>query len=120
LANSVLYLATAPKSNAVYTAHKAGLSTAQKTGSLPPPKNILNAPTSLMKDIGYGANYQYDHDAEDGFSGQNFFPDGMNREQFYKPLERGFERDIHKRLEYWARLRARRQAGDQDSGGESS
>lgn len=120
LANSVLYLATAPKSNAVYSAHKAGLATAQKTGSLPPPKNILNAPTSLMKDIGYGANYQYDHDAEDGFSGQNFFPDGMNREQFYKPFERGFERDIHKRLEYWARLRARRQAGDQDSGGESS
>jgi len=66
-----------------------------------------------MKDIGYGANYQYDHDAEDGFSGQNFFPDGMNREQFYKPVERGFERDVQKRLEYWARLRARRQSGDE-------
>ena len=111
LANTVLYLATAPKSNAAYAAHKAGLSTAQKTGSLPPPKNILNAPTPLMKDIGYGANYQYDHDAEDGFSGQNFFPEGMNREQFYKPVERGFERDIQKRLDYWARLRAKRHAG---------
>ena len=108
LANTVLYLATAPKSNAAYVAHKAGLSTAQKTGSLPPPKHILNAPTSLMKNIGYGEGYAYDHDAEDGFSGQNYFPDGMNREQFYKPVERGFERDIQKRLDYWAKLRARR------------
>ena len=112
LANTVLYLATAPKSNAAYAAHKAGFSTAQKTGSLPPPKHILNAPTSLMKDIGYGADYQYDHDAEDGFSGQDYFPDGMNREQFYRPVERGFERDIQKRLEYWARLRERKQGGE--------
>ena len=108
LANTVLYLATAPKSNAAYVAHKAGLSTAQKTGSLPPPKHILNAPTSLMKNIGYAEGYAYDHDAEDGFSGQNYFPDGMNREQFYKPVERGFERDIQKRLDYWAKLRTRR------------
>ena len=113
LANTVLYLATAPKSNAAYVAHKAGLSTAQKTGSLPPPKHILNAPTTLMKSIGYGEGYAYDHDAEDGFSGQNFFPDGMNREQFYKPVERGFERDIQKRLDYWAKLRARRSQEEQ-------
>ena len=113
LANTVLYLATAPKSNAAYVAHKAGLKTAQRTGSLPPPKTILNAPTSMMKDLGYGADYRYDHDAEDGFSGQNYFPEGMNREQLYNPVERGFERDIRKRLEYWARLRERRnQTGD--------
>ena len=113
LANTVLYLATAPKSNAAYVAHKAGLKTAQRTGSLPPPKTILNAPTSMMKDLGYGADYSYDHDAEDGFSGQNYFPEGMNREQLYHPVERGFERDIRKRLEYWARLRERRrQTGD--------
>ena len=113
LANTVLYLATAPKSNAAYVAHKAGLKTAQRTGSLPPPKTILNAPTSMMKDLGYGADYSYDHDAEDGFSGQNYFPEGMNREQLYNPVERGFERDIRKRLEYWARLRERRnQTGD--------
>ena len=113
LANTVLYLATAPKSNAAYVAHKAGLSTAQKTGSLPPPKHILNAPTTLMKSIGYGEGYAYDHDAEDGFSGQNFFPDGMNREQFYRPVDRGFERDIQKRLDYWAKRRARRSQEEQ-------
>ena len=121
LANTVLYLATAPKSNAAYVAHKAGLKTAQRTGSLPPPKTILNAPTSMMKDLGYGADYSYDHDAEDGFSGQNYFPEGMNREQLYNPVERGFERDIRKRLEYWARLRERRnQSGDGSRDGDSN
>jgi putative ATPase len=110
LANCVLYLATAPKSNAVYTAFKAAGRSARETGSLTPPAHILNAPTRLMKDLGYGAGYQYDHDAEDGFSGQNYFPDGLPRQEFYQPVERGFERDIRKRLDYFARLRARRTA----------
>lgn len=105
LAEAMIYLATAPKSNAVYVAYKAARAAARETGSLMPPKHILNAPTKLMKNEGYGKGYQYDHDAEDAFSGQNYFPDEMKREAFYDPPERGFERDIRKRLDYWAKLR---------------
>jgi putative ATPase len=105
IAQAVIYLATAPKSNAAYMAEKAAKSSARKTGSLMPPAHILNAPTKLMKDIGYGKGYAYDHDTEAGVSGQNYFPDDMNREVYYSPVERGFERDIKKRLEYFARIR---------------
>jgi putative ATPase len=108
IAQSVIYLATAPKSNAQYIAFKAAQKAAAQHGSLMPPKHILNAPTKMMKELGYGANYAYDHDAEDGFSGQNYFPDDIPRQQFYQPVERGFERDIAKRLDYWAKLRAKR------------
>jgi putative ATPase len=105
IAQAVIYLATAPKSNATYKAMGAANRAAKETGSLMPPAHILNAPTKLMKNLGYGAGYQYDHDTEDGFSGQNYFPDGMGRPDFYRPAERGFERDIAKRLAYWAKLR---------------
>ena len=108
LAQATVYLATAPKSNAVYVAYKAAMRAAKQHGSLPPPKHILNAPTSLMEDQGYGDGYQYDHDAPDGFSGQNYFPDAMKRPQFYDPPERGFEREIKKRLAYWEGLRKKR------------
>ncbi len=107
LAQATLYLATAPKSNRLYSAYKAALRTARETGSVPPPKHILNAPTKLMKEEGYGQGYQYDHDAENAFSGQNFFPDEMARQVFYKPAPRGFEKDIEKRLAYWEKLRTR-------------
>jgi putative ATPase len=109
IVQAVIYLATAPKSNAVYVASKAANTAARETGSLMPPMHILNAPTRLMKGLGYGKGYEYDHDAEGGFSGQNYFPEGMARRQLYKPAERGFEREVIKRLEYWARLRAERQ-----------
>jgi len=102
---AILYLATAPKSNAAYNAMKSAQNAAHRTGSLMPPMHILNAPTKLMKDVGYGTGYQYDHDTPEGFSGQNYFPDEMGRVKFYKPVERGFERDIIKRLEYWQKLR---------------
>ena len=108
IAQSVIYLATAPKSNAQYMAFKAAKRAAGQHGSLMPPKHILNAPTAMMKDLGYGKGYDYDHDAEDGFSGQNYFPDAMAREAYYQPVERGFERDIAKRLDYWEKLRAKR------------
>jgi putative ATPase len=108
LAQAVTYLALAPKSNAGYAAYKAAIRAAKKTGSEPPPKHILNAPTKLMRDEGYGADYAYDHDAEDGFSGQNYFPETMTRPVFYQPVERGFERDLKKRLAYFERLRATR------------
>ncbi len=108
LAQAVTYLALAPKSNAAYVAYKAARKVAKQTGSAPPPKHILNAPTGMMKDQGYGAGYAYDHDAEDGFSGQNYFPDGMARPQLYQPVERGFERDLKKRLDYFEKLRAAR------------
>ncbi|OAN53853.1 AAA family ATPase [Paramagnetospirillum marisnigri] len=108
LAQLVIYLGTAPKSNAAYTAFKAAMKSARETGSLMPPKHILNAPTKLMKEIGYGKGYQYDHDAPDGFSGQNYFPDEMPRRRFYDPVERGFEREVRKRLDYWDKLRARK------------
>jgi len=109
LAQAVTYLALAPKSNAGYVAYKAARSHAKKTGSAPPPKHILNAATSLMKEQGYGEGYAYDHDAEDGFSGQNYFPDEMGRPALYLPVERGFERDLKKRMDYFARLRAKRE-----------
>jgi len=109
LAQAVIYLALAPKSNAAYMAWKAAARAAKASGSQPPPKHILNAPTGLMKDQGYGEGYAYDHDAPDGFSGQDYFPEGMKRPVFYTPAERGFERDLSKRLAWFARLRARRQ-----------
>ena len=108
LAQATVYIATAPKSNATYTAFSAASQRAKQTGSLAPPKIILNAPTKLMKQQDYGAGYRYDHDQPDAFSGQNYFPDGMPRETYYSPPERGFERDIKKRLEYWAKLRRER------------
>ncbi|KFC67497.1 putative polynucleotide enzyme with nucleotide triphosphate hydrolase domain protein [Bosea sp. LC85] len=108
LANTVIYLATAPKSNAAYIAYKAARRTAKEGGSLMPPKTILNAPTKLMKEEGYGADYAYDHDAPDAFSGQNYWPDALGRQLFYDPPERGFEREIRKRLEYWEKLRTER------------
>lgn len=105
LAEALIYLATAPKSNAAYTAYKAAQKTASETGSLMPPRHILNAPTKLMKSEGYGKGYKYDHDSENAFSGQNYFPEGMQRKEFYDPPERGFEREIRKRLDYWNKLR---------------
>lgn len=108
LAQAVLYLATAPKSNAAYTAYGAAQRSAQEHGSLMPPMHIVNAPTKLMKDLGYGKGYDYDHNTENAFSGQNYFPDGMKRETYYHPAERGFEREILKRLEYWNKLREKR------------
>ena len=109
LAEAVVYLATAPKSNAAYVAYKAAMRTAREQGSLAPPKIILNAPTKLMEEDGYGDGYQYDHDAPDAFSGQNYFPDAFKeRPTFYDPPERGFEREIKKRLEYWAKRRRER------------
>ncbi|HVZ08509.1 MAG TPA: replication-associated recombination protein A [Rhodopila sp.] len=112
IAQVVLYLGTAPKSNAVYTAFGQARRAAKATGSLMPPAHILNAPTKLMKTLGYGAGYEYDHEAEEAFSGQNYFPDGMAREQFYRPRDRGFEREIGRRLAHWAELRAKRQDGE--------
>lgn len=110
LSQAVAYLALAPKSNAGYVAYKSAVRAAKQTGSEPPPKHILNAPTSLMKDQGYGDGYAYDHDAEDGFSGQNYFPDGMKRERYYDPVDRGFERELKKRVAYFDGLRAKRKA----------
>ena len=110
LAQSVVYLALAPKSNGVYVAYKAARAAAKETGSHPPPLHIRNAPTKLMKSLGYGADYAYDHDQEDAFSGQNYFPDGMKRPVYYAPPERGFERELIKRIDYFAKLRARRNA----------
>jgi putative ATPase len=105
LAQAVIYVATAPKSNAAYVAYKAARRLAQEKGSLTPPQTILNAPTALMREAGYGVNYQYDHDAPDAFSGQNYWPDALERQKIYQPVERGFEREIAKRLDYWERLR---------------
>jgi putative ATPase len=114
IAQSVIYLATAPKSNAAYRAVSAAMKEARRSGSLMPPKHILNAPTAMMKDLDYGAGYRYDHDAPDAFSGQNCFPEEMSRQTFYKPVERGFEREIGKRLAYWEKLRAIRAKKDQE------
>jgi putative ATPase len=108
LAQAVIYLATAPKSNAVYSAFGEARRAAGEHGSLTPPAHILNAPTRLMRDLGYGAGYEYDHASEHAFSGQNYFPDDMARESFYRPSGRGFETEIAKRLAYWAKLRARK------------
>ena len=106
IAELVIFLATAPKSIGAYKAHNNAARAARETGSLMPPKHILNAPTKMMKDIGYGEGYQYDPETADGFSGANYFPDGMKRQTFYVPFERGFEREIAKRLAYWNKLRA--------------
>ena len=105
LAQAVIYLALAPKSNAGYVAYKAARAEARRSVSEPPPKHILNAPTKMMKDQGYGAGYAYDHDAEEGFSGQNYFPETMKRPAFYLPVERGYERELKKRVDYFAKLR---------------
>lgn len=110
LAQAVTYLALAPKSNATYAAYKNAMAAARQFGSEPPPKHILNAPTKLMKDQGYGDGYAYDHDAEGGFSGQNYFPDNMKRGVYYQPVERGFERELKKRLDYFVKQRAKRQS----------
>lgn len=108
LAQACLYLATAPKSNGQYVAFKGAIRAAKETGSVAPPKHILNAPTKLMKDEGYGAGYAYDHEQPDVFSGQNYFPEEMGRIRFYDPPKRGFEREIRKRLDYWGKLRTNR------------
>jgi putative ATPase len=108
IAEAVIYVATAPKSNAAYMAFGAAKRTAKDAGSLLPPKHILNAPTRLMKEEGYGSGYDYDHDAPDAFSGQDYFPEGLGRQTFYDPPDRGFEREIRKRLDYWAKLRRER------------
>jgi putative ATPase len=108
LAQAVVYVATAPKSNAIYTAFKEAMALAKDTGSLMPPKIILNAPTKMMKQQDYGAGYHYDHDEPEAFSGQNYFPDVLGRRSFYKPVERGFEREVQKRLDYWNKLRRER------------
>jgi putative ATPase len=111
IAQALIYVATAPKSNAAYVAFGAAKQVAKERGSLLPPKHILNAPTNLMKNEGYGRGYAYDHDAEEAFSGQNYFPEELGRQQFYDPPERGFEREIRKRLDYWAKLRKDRGGG---------
>ncbi|PKQ06943.1 MAG: AAA family ATPase [Alphaproteobacteria bacterium HGW-Alphaproteobacteria-12] len=108
LAQATIYLATAPKSNASYAAFGAAKRSARDTGSVAPPAHILNAPTKLMKELGYGAGYEYDHDAPQAFSGQDYFPEEVGRQQFYAPVERGFEREISKRLAYWRKLREER------------
>lgn len=108
IAQAIVYLATAPKSNAAYKAIAAARAAARETGSLMPPKHILNAPTKLMKELGYNKGYAYDHDTEDAFSGQDYFPESMGRHVFYDPPERGFERELRKRLDYWAKLREKK------------
>ena len=113
LAQLVIYLGTAPKSNAAYKAFGAVMRAARETGSLMPPMHILNAPTRMMKDMGYGDGYVYDHGTAEGFSGQDYFPEGMERRRFYSPVDRGFEREIKKRLDYWDQLRRRNQGADQ-------
>jgi putative ATPase len=110
LAQAAVYLATAPKSNAIYTAYKAATRVAKEHGSLMPPKTILNAPTKLMKQIGYGDSYRYDHDEADAFSGQDYWPEKLGRQSFYEPVDRGFERDLRKRLEWWEKLRRERRS----------
>lgn len=108
IVQACLYCATAPKSNAAYKAQKAAWRSAKDTGSLMPPQNILNAPTRLMKDIGYGAGYSYDHESDDGFSGDNYWPEEMQAQNFYQPVDRGFEHKIRERLDYWEKLRAQK------------
>src|SRR5262249_5101440 len=108
LAQAVIYLATAPKSNAAYLAFGAAMQAAKAHGSLPPPKHILNAPTRLLRQEGYGAGYAYDHDAPEAFSGQNYFPDGVPRQRFYAPDGRGFEAELKRRLQHWQKRRAER------------
>jgi len=107
IVQACLYLATAPKSNAAYAAQKAAWKLAQETGSLMPPRHILNAPTKLMKDIGYGEGYAYDHESDKGFSGADYWPEEMAAQALYEPVERGFERKIRERIAYWKKLRAK-------------
>ena len=116
IAHACLYLATAPKSNAAYMAQKSAWRSAKETGSLMPPQNILNAPTRLMKDIGYGKGYAYDHDAEDGFSGDDYWPEEMEPQSFYEPTDRGFEARVRERLEYWEQRRRELQQTNSDAG----
>jgi putative ATPase len=113
LAQATVYLAAAPKSNALYTAYKAATAVAKEHGSLMPPKTILNAPTKLMKKIGYGATYRYDHDEPDAFSGQDYWPEKLGRQHFYEPVDRGFEREVKKRLDWWEKLRRERRGEDE-------
>jgi putative ATPase len=113
LAQAAVYLATAPKSNALYTAYKAATRVAKEHGSLMPPKTILNAPTKLMKNIGYGATYRYDHDEPDAFSGQDYWPEKLDPQHFYEPVDRGFEREIRRRLDWWEKLRRERRGEDE-------
>ena len=108
IVQACLYLATAPKSNAAYSAQKAAFASARDTGSLAPPANILNAPTKLMKDLGYGAGYEYDHSAPDGFSGADYWPDGMGAQIYYQPTDRGFEKRIAERVAWWDEQRRAR------------
>jgi putative ATPase len=103
-----MYVATAPKSNAAYVAYGRAKRAAKEGGSLVPPKHILNAPTKLMEQEGYSEGYAYDHDTEEGFSGQDYFPEQLGRQNFYQPVERGFEREIKKRIDYWEKLRRER------------
>jgi putative ATPase len=119
LAQAVIFLGTAPKSNAAYTAFKAATRSAKESGSLDPPKHILNAPTELMANLGYGEGYRYDHDQPDAFSGQSYFPDALPRQEFYTPVERGFERELKKRLEFWSRLRQKGDLKKEQSASES-
>jgi putative ATPase len=112
IANAVIYAATAPKSNAAYAAFKGAARLAKDHGSLMPPKIILNAPTKLMKNEGYGATYAYDHDEPEGFSGQNYWPEALGRQTVYRPVDRGFERDLRARLAHWAKLRKQRNDAD--------
>ena len=109
IVQAIVYLGTAPKSNALYAGYKAALASAKARGSLAPPAHILNAPTGLMQDLGYGEGYAYDHDTAEGFSGQDYFPAGLPRQVFYQPAGRGFEREVARRLEHWAKLRRDRQ-----------
>jgi putative ATPase len=108
LAQVVVHLGTAPKSNALYAGFKEAMAAARETGSLMPPAHILNAPTRLMKDLGYGRDYAYDHDAEEGFSGADYWPEGMARRRLYRPTDRGAEAAVAERLRHWAQLRARK------------
>ena len=114
LAQACVYLATAPKSNAVYTGLKSAIRAAKNSGALMPPPHILNSPTDLMKEEGYGQNYVYDHDTEHGYSGQTYFPDNLQETAFYEPNERGFEREIKKRMAYWSSLRSKLKAGSSE------
>src|SRR5437762_5570230 len=116
IVQACLYLATAPKSNATYMAQKKAWASARETGSLMPPMHILNAPTKLMKNVGYGKGYAYDHDADEGFSGQDYWPEGMEAQSFYEPTDRGFEARVRERLEYWQQRRKELQEGETDSG----
>ena len=116
IVQACLYLATAPKSNAAYSAQKAAWRSARETGSLMPPMHILNAPTRLMKDVGYGKGYAYDHNADEGFSGQDYWPEEMAAQTFYEPTDRGFEARVKERLDTWAKRRKELQQSGDDAG----